>query len=296
MIFNIQRFSTHDGSGIRTIVFFKGCPLRCPWCSNPESQSFDYDIFFDKQKCITCMECVRLSRNGEFTESAEGISINRENITDPLIFKDICPTKAIQVVGEEIDIEKLLQEVEKDKLFYAESGGGVTFSGGEPFAQPGHLLVLAKELKKRGISTAVETCLDVSWGNIEPVVPYMDEFLVDLKHVDAARLREITCGEIGQIEYNLRRLEAQNTPVTIRIPVIPDFNAGRGDMHAMIDYLGSFSNIKSLHLIAYHSLGKGKYRQLGRAYELRADALDNNELKPFVLYANSKGLKTAIGG
>lgn len=296
MIFNIQRFSTHDGSGIRTIVFFKGCPLRCPWCSNPESQSFDYDIFFDRQKCITCMECVKLSENREFTSGEEGIVISHENITNPLLFKDICPTKAIQVIGEEVDIEKLLKEVEKDKLFYTKSGGGVTFSGGEPFAQSEQLLILAKELKKRGISTAVETCLDINWGNIGPAVPYIDEFLVDLKHIDAERLKEGTCAEFGQFEYNLRRLEAKNTPVTIRIPVIPGFNDSTADMHAMIDYLDSFSNIKNLHLIPYHSLGKGKYQQLGWEYKLRAEALDTNELKPFLIYAHNKGLKTVIGG
>jgi pyruvate formate lyase activating enzyme len=296
MIFNIQRFSTHDGSGIRTIVFFKGCPLRCPWCSNPESQSFACDIFFDKQKCISCMECVKLSENKEFTRGEEGIVINRENITNPLLFKDICPTKAIQVIGEEVDIEKLLKELEKDKLFYTNSGGGVTFSGGEPFAQSDQLLILAKELKKRGISTAVETCLAINWGNIEPVVPYIDEFLVDLKHIDAERLKERTCAEFRQFEYNLRRLEAGNTSVTIRIPVIPGFNDNMDDMHAMIDYVVSFSNIKNLHLIPYHSLGKGKYQQLGWDYKLRSEALDKNELEPFLIYAHNKGLKAVIGG
>lgn len=296
MIFNIQRFSTHDGSGIRTIVFFKGCPLRCQWCSNPESQSFGYDVFFDKQKCISCMECVKVSKNKEFRMSDEGIVISRENIRNPLIFKDICPTKAIQVIGEEFDIEKVLNEIEKDKLFYANSSGGVTFSGGEPFAHPEELLALAKELKKRQISIAVETCLDVSWANIEAAVQYIDEFLIDLKHVDSEKLNEATCAEFSQIEYNLRRLEEEKVPVTIRIPVIPGFNNNPDDMHSIIDYLDSFSNIENLHLIPYHSFGKGKYQQLEREYKLRAEALDKDSLEPFLIYANNKGLKTIIGG
>lgn len=296
MIFNIQRFSTHDGSGIRTIVFFKGCRLRCPWCSNPESQNFGYDVFFDKKKCIGCMECVKLSKNGEFEKTDEGITINRERIKSPLIFKDICPSKAIQVIGEEIDAERLLEEIEKDKAFYANSGGGVTFSGGEPFAQPLQLLMLAKELKKKGISIAVETCLDVNWGNIEAAVQYIDEFLVDLKHVDAKKLKEVTFLAFAQYEYNLRALEAMNAPVTIRIPVIPGFNDSSDDMHLIIDFLDSFTNIKNLHLIPYHSFGKGKYQQLGREYKLRAEALDKNELEPFLIYAKNKGLKTVIGG
>jgi pyruvate formate lyase activating enzyme len=296
MIFNIQRFSTHDGSGIRTIVFFKGCPLRCPWCSNPESQSFDYDIFFDKQKCIGCMECVKLSENGEFEKVDEGIIINRERIKSPLIFKDICPSKAIQVIGEEIAAETLLKEIEKDKAFYISSGGGVTFSGGEPFAQPKQLLMLAKELKKKEISIAVETCLGVPWGNIEAAVQYIDEFLVDLKHVDASKLDEVTFLKFEQFEYNLRALEAMNVPVTIRIPVIPGFNDSSDDMHSLIDFLDSFTNIKNLHLIPYHSFGKGKYHQLGWEYKYRAEALDKKELEPFLLYANTKGLKAVIGG
>lgn len=296
MIFNIQRFSTHDGSGVRTIVFFKGCPLRCRWCSNPESQSFEYDIFFDKKRCITCMECVKISKNEEFKRTDEGIVINRENIANPLLFKDICPAKAIQVIGEEFDIAKLLKEIEKDRAFYANSGGGVTFSGGEPFAQPEQVLTLAKELKKRGISIAVETCLDVYWSNIEAAVQYVDEFLIDLKHVDAKKLNEATRAKLAQIEYNLRRLEAERVPVTIRIPVIPGFNDSADDMHAIIDYLDSFTNIKELHLIPYHSFGKGKYDQLGWDYKLRVEALDKSELEPFLIYANNKGLKTVIGG
>jgi pyruvate formate lyase activating enzyme len=296
MIFNIQRFSTHDGSGIRTIVFFKGCPLRCPWCSNPESQSFDYDIFFDKQKCIGCMECVKLSEKVEFEKVDDGIIINRERIKSPLIFKDICPSKAIQVIGEEIAAETLLKEIEKDKAFYISSGGGVTFSGGEPFAQPKQLLILAKELKKKEISIAVETCLGVPWGNIEAAVQYIDEFLVDLKHVDASKLDEVTFLKFEQFEYNLRALEAMNVPVTIRIPVIPGFNDSSDDMHSLIDFLDSFTNIKNLHLIPYHSFGKGKYHQLGWEYKYRAEALDKKELEPFLLYANTKGLKAVIGG
>ncbi len=296
MIFNIQRFSTHDGSGIRTIVFFKGCPLRCPWCSNPESQSFDYDIFFDKQKCIGCMECVKLSVNGEFEKADDGIIINRERIKTPLIFKDICPSKAIQVIGEEFDVEALLKEIEKDKEFYSNSGGGVTLSGGEPFAHPKELLVLAKKLKEREISIAVETCLDVPWGNIEAAVQYIDEFLVDLKHVDAKKLKEVTFLDFEQYEYNLRALEAMNVPVTIRVPIIPGFNDSSEDMHSMIDFLDSFTNIKNLHLIPYHSFGKGKYMQLGLEYKYRAEALDKNELEPFLLYAKTKGLKAVIGG
>ncbi len=296
MIFNIQRYSTHDGTGIRTIIFFKGCPLRCAWCSNPESQSFDYDIFFDKKKCIGCMDCVRLSGNGEFEKTDEGIAINRDRITDPLIFKDICPTKAIQVIGEEFNIEELLEQIEKDRLFYLNSRGGVTFSGGEPFAQPAQLLTLAKELKKKNISVAVETCLSVPWENIRGAAEYIDEFLVDLKHIAPEKLHEIALDKFSRYEENLRKLEEMKIPVNIRIPVIPGFNDKAEEMHSIIDFVGTFTNINNIHLIPYHSFGKGKYLQLGREYKLRAEALDKDELKPFLIYAENKGLKTIIGG
>jgi len=296
MIFNIQRFSTHDGSGIRTTVFFKGCPLSCPWCSNPESQSFGYDVFFDRKKCIGCMECVRLSENGEFEKGDEGITLDRRSMEDPLRFKDICPARAIQVIGEAFDMEKLLKEIEKDKAFYASSGGGVTFSGGEPFAHPCQLSALAKELKHRGITTAVETCLAVKWENIEAAVNDIDQFLVDLKHVDAEKLRSVTGLDFTQYEHNLKALEALKIPVTIRIPVIPGFNDSVGDMHMIMDHLTAYTNIKKLHLIPYHSFGMGKYRQLGREYKCRAEAMDKEELKPFSEYAESKGFATVIGG
>lgn len=296
MIFNIQRYSTHDGSGIRTIIFFKGCPLRCPWCSNPESQSFDRDIFFDKKKCIGCMDCVRLSGNGEFEKTDEGIGLNRDRIKDPLIFKDICPAKAIQVIGEEFNIEELLEQIQKDRLFYLNSRGGVTFSGGEPFAQPSQLLTLAKELKKKNISVAVETCLSVPWGNIRAAAEYINEFLVDLKHIAPEKLHEISLDKFSRYEENLRKLEEMKIPVIIRIPVIPGFNDKAEEMHSIIDFVGIFTNIKSIHLIPYHSFGKGKYLQLGREYKLRAEALDKDELKPFQIYAENKGLITIIGG
>jgi pyruvate formate lyase activating enzyme len=213
-----------------------------------------------------------------------------------VIFKDICPTKAIQVIGEEFDYEKLLIEIEKDKLFFKNSGGGVTFSGGEPFAQPDQILLLAKAIKGMGISTAVETCMNIRWENVMDAIEYIDEFLVDLKHINEKKLKEVTCSNFARVEENLRKLEGLKVPLTIRIPVIPGFNNSADDMHAMIDFVDSFENIKELHLIPYHSFGKSKYEQLGRDYTLPAEALDKEYLKQFVYYAENKGLKTIIGG
>jgi len=296
MLFNIQKFSTHDGGGIRTLIFFKGCPLRCPWCSNPEGQSFDYDLFFNKRKCIGCLECVKASKEGEFQTSGKGIVINRERIKNPLVFKDICPAKAIQVIGEKIDLKRLMGDIEKDKLFFNKSGGGVTFSGGEPFAQPNELLALAKAIKTRGISTAVETCMDVPWKDVEDTIGVIDEFLVDLKHVDAKRLKEATGSDFGQVEDNLKKLENRKISLTIRVPVIPGFNDNPTDMREIIDFVSSLTNVRELQFIPYHSYGKNKYSQMGLDYTYPSGTVDKKYLDGFANYAKTKGLKTNIGG
>lgn len=307
MIFNIQRFSTHDGDGIRTLIFFKGCPLRCTWCSNPESQSFGYDLLFDQYKCISCLECANISQEGEFIFVGEsddtsltplkgGIRIQREKIKDPLVFKDICPAKAIVVAGEEKSIQEIIDEVEKDLPFYRNSGGGVTVSGGEPFAQSKFLYELLQELKKPGIHVSAETCLHVAGDKIKHNAEYIDIFLVDLKHTVPEKFREYTGGNIGLILSNLKNLEQLGANVIIRIPVIPGFNHTEVEMQSILDFAASLANVKEVHFIPYHALGKSKYTVLGREYNLPTSALDGNEVKKYMEYAENKGLKANLGG
>lgn len=296
MIFNIQRFSTHDGIGIRTNIFFKGCPLRCKWCSNPESQNLQPEIFFVPKKCILCMECVKLSKNNEFSLENGKIAINRELLKDPLLFRNVCPTKAIEVVGTETTVEKILEEVSKDLPFYNNSEGGVTISGGEPFFQPELLEALTKEFKKLKINVSIETCLHVPWDNIKRSAQNIDVFLADLKHLDPSKFKQFTNGNIEQILSNFKALEAIGANVIVRIPVIHGFNDTEHEMHSIIDFAAELKNVKEINFLTYHSLGKSKYTQLGRDYDLSDGTVDNALVEKFVSYAKSLNIRASIGG
>lgn len=296
MIFNIQRFSTHDGKGIRTNIFFKGCPLSCKWCSNPESQSLLPEIFFTPKKCILCLECVKCSQNNEFSFENEKIVLNRDSVKAPEIFKDICPTKAIEVIGNETALEKILEEVLKDLPFYNNSDGGVTISGGEAFFQPRLLEDITNELKKLKIDIAVETCLDVPWNNIKRSAGNIDVFLADLKHIDPMKYKEFTNGNLKQVLLNFRELERLGSNVIVRIPVIHGFNATEHEMYSIIDFAAGLKNVTEVNLLPYHSLGTGKYTLLGRNYTFNNGSVNDDLMNNFVDYARKLGLKANIGG
>lgn len=296
MIFNIQRFSTHDGNGIRTNIFFKGCPLRCKWCSNPESQILQPEIFFVPKKCILCLECVYVSKNNEFTTQNDNIQFNRELVKDPEIFRNICPTKAIEVVGNETAEEEILDEVLKDLPFYNNSDGGVTLSGGEPFFQPRLLEGLTKELKNHKLNISVETCLDVPWNNIKRSAGNIDVFLADLKHIHSLKYHEFTNGDLHQVLSNYRELESLGAKVIVRIPVIHGFNDTEHEMRSMIDFAAGLKNVTEVNFLPYHSFGTGKYTQLGRDYDVKNGSVDDDLIKSFVDYARNLGLKSNIGG
>ena len=296
MIFHVQRFSLHDGDGIRTLIFFKGCPLRCFWCSNPESQSFNAELLFDSRKCIGCQECVQRSQHGEFTMQDGAMALDRSRLTQPERFANLCPAKAISVVGEEMTAQEILAEIAKDELFYQNSGGGVTLSGGEPFAQPDLLGELLQGLKQAGIRTAVETCLHVQWDAIARHVGLIDMFLADVKHVDAEIFRNATGGNLNLILTNLRRLDEAGAPITIRIPVIPGFNHSADDMRRILDVVAALPHRHDVHFMPYHPLGIQKYTLSGRICSAPASALPEAEIQPYLHYAQERGLRAIIGG
>lgn len=264
MIFNIQRFSLHDGAGVRTLVFFKGCPLRCPWCSNPESQSFRPEFLFDSGKCIGCRECFHAAVNREVAWD-DGPRPDRSAAFDASRFRRLCPAEALTVAGQEMDADAILGEAEKDRPFYR-GDGGITLSGGEPFAQPRLARELLEKAKGRGLSTGVETCLAVSWDNIAPCLPFLDWVYADVKHVDPRSYRDATGGDLETAAANLRRLAAWGVPVSARVPVIPGFNADFETLSSIAALIASTESIGTMHLLPYHSFGEGKYRLLGRDY------------------------------
>jgi len=296
MVFNIQRYSIHDGEGIRTNIFFKGCPLRCRWCSNPESQSFTPEIMFDEPKCQGFGDCLQTG-DGAFCLRNDHLEINRKAITRFQPYHACCPSKALSVAGYEKSVHQILREIEKDLHFYRQSGGGITLTGGEPFSQGNDLRDLIHELNTRNIPVAVETCLHVPWEKIVPYLPLVSEFLVDLKHVDAIKFRAFTDGKLDLVLGNLKRLDASRVSYRLRIPVIPGFNHSLPEMQRIIDFADTLQNCQYIDLIPYHTLGENKYKMLGKSNPYAGNQpVQKGELYPYRHYAEKKGFMITIGG
>jgi len=296
MIFNIQRFSTHDGPGIRTVIFFKGCPLRCAWCSNPESQSFDYSLMFDPKLCKHFGDCLRYD-TGFIHGREHGISVDWPNVSNPERLKNACISKAISVSGEDKSSSDILNEILKDRLFYEQSGGGVTFSGGEPLAQGAALEELLIELNGLKIDVAIETSLHVPWIQIQKCLGKTGTFLVDLKHTDAEKFKSFTGGNSGLVLDNLKKLVARNEHVIVRIPVIPGFNHSFQEMKDIIDFTAGLKTIREIHFLPFHNLGSAKYEMLGMDYSFSGQKnLNVSDLSEYVSYSESLNLLAKIGG
>lgn len=279
MYFNIQRFSTHDGDGIRTILFLKGCSLACSWCQNPESRSEKRSLLFDERSCLK--ECQLCEQTCAAIQRVNGkIKINRAEINeeDLIALETICPTQGLSVVGKESQVDALFEQLIKDKAFFEQSGGGVTFSGGEPLLQSAIVVELAKRLKSVGVSTAIETCMHVPWKNIQAVAPYIDCWLADLKHTDDTKFLKWAKGSISRIKDNFQRIAPIAKRIVIRVPVVPDFNDSEQELYSIIDFAGSLKNCKELHLLPYHTLGINKYNLLDMPYKCSETPLNKNEL------------------
>ncbi|NSW94452.1 MAG: glycyl-radical enzyme activating protein, partial [Bacteroidales bacterium] len=290
----IQRYSLFDGEGIRTNIFFKGCPLKCQWCNNPESIDPCPSIFFDERLCMGFGDCIR--KGGGLIYSKNGsLVIERERIQDPGFLMNVCPTRAITVTGEEKSVDDILQEIVKDIPFYKVSGGGVTITGGEPFAQGPDLAVLLTRIKNMGINIAAETSLHLPWEKIEEYLDLVDIFLPDLKHTDPDKFFRFTGGDVSLVLNNLPRLDSTGKEYIVRIPVIPDFNFSHGELASVIDFVAQLGRKPEINFIPFHSLAKEKYRMLGRPYLFeKTEPVKKEELTTFKEYAESKGLKTKI--
>lgn len=280
MYFNIQRFSTHDGDGIRSILFLKGCTLACPWCQNPESRSSKQSLLFDPALCLNnCSLCQKAS-NSIIRNKDNKIEIDRLNINKEDLIKltDCCPTKALSVCGKDGEVDKLCEELLKDKAFFIESNGGVTFSGGEPLMQSELVADIAKRLQMEGVNTAIETCLHTPWKNIEAVLPYIDCWLTDLKHDDLDKFNSWTNGSLTRIKKNLIKLAKVSKRLIIRLPIVPSFNDTEEELKRIIDFVVSLETCSELHLIPYHILGIGKYNLLDLSYNCSLQPLNKPKL------------------
>lgn len=299
MIFNIQRYSTHDGPGIRTVVFLKGCSLGCRWCQNPESRARSEDLLYDPRLCLAGCELCQQAAPAVITRTLEGLIIHRQHVNDSHIaaLRDCCPTTALMVCGEEKSVEEIMATVLRDKPFYDRSGGGITLSGGEPFMNPALARALFEASHQAGIHTAVETCLHVPWKYIEPALPFVDLFLADLKHVDEAVFRQWTDGSARRVLDNLQRLAQAGKNMIIRVPLIQGFNASEADITAITDFAADRLRVSEIHFLPYHTLGMNKYQLLSQPYTAPDKPLDAPELLAFAQdYARSKGLTAILRG
>lgn len=252
-IFDIQRFSVHDGPGIRTIVFLKGCFLRCRWCCNPESQSKEIEkmIVDGKEK----------------------------------------------IIGEDVTVAEVMKTVERDRAYYRRSGGGLTLSGGESLAQADFAAALLRASKESGINTALESTACAHYSQIQKLLPYLDTYLMDIKHINGAKHREFTGADNSLILENAVKLSHDVKNLVIRVPVIPTFNDTEDEILDIVKFASALDNVTRIHLLPYHRLGADKYKGLGRVYTMGdAPLIPGEKMERFKQIAESSGLICMIGG
>ena len=281
LIFNVQRFSTADGPGIRTTVFLKGCPLHCAWCHNPEGQRPTPELVWHDVRCIGARECLRACSEDALTLSSEGMRINREKCNACGECAQACPTGALDMIGRQWSAEQLMEELLKDEVFYETSSGGITFSGGEPMMQVEFLCDVLPHSRQARLHVALDTCGAVSWESFERVLPYVNLVLYDLKIMDANRHRAATGVGNDLILENARRLAAQQVPMWIRTPIIPGFTNDKENISAIARFiLEEVPTVQRWDLLAYTNLGRPKYGRLDRKYPLeQLPLLTRNEIE-----------------
>jgi pyruvate formate lyase activating enzyme len=275
LIFNIQRFSIHDGGGIRTIIFFKGCLLHCPWCSNPEGISTKHQLIRNNNRCIQCS------------------AVDAYHCTNT---PDNCPVNALTCCGQEYTVDQLVKEIASDQIIYDEDNGGVTFSGGEPFLFPEFLEQLLSRIRPWTNSIAVETCGNVPFENIKKTLPYVDLYLYDLKIMDEVKFRDVCGGNLSIVISNLEKLVSLHKNVIPRIPLIPTFT----DDAENIDRIAQLClklGLTQVHLLPFHQMGSGKYENMGMPYTLSELRLfTDDQISAVVSRLESRGLQVITGG
>ena len=293
-IFDIQRFSIHDGPGIRTTVFLKGCPLQCLWCHNPEGIDSGIQLSFLPDKCIGCEWCFRACEAHAHQMVDGEHVVDRERCVICGTCASNCHARALELVGRSITVADCLAEVLRDKPFYETSGGGMTLSGGEPLMQPKFSSALLAAAKSEGLHCAVETCGYAKWEQFERVRSDVDEFLFDVKETDPARHKEYTGIDNGLIIENLRKLHDAGSAIMLRLPIVPGLNNRSDHFRAVADLAASLPNLLGVEIVPYHRLGLSKRQRFGLVEQsqqclLEVESPDRQTLESWVQDLKSLG-------
>lgn len=268
LIFNIQRYSVQDGPGIRSTVFFKGCPLHCAWCHNPESMSHQPEIILIESRCIQCGECRTACPQSDGTPGNSPQPTRAQDCTLCSSCVEACPTQGRQMVGQSFTVQEVLEIVLRDRMFYDDSGGGVTFSGGEPLMQPEFLRRLLECCRKEGLHTAVDTSGFTQTDRLLEIAPFTSLFLYDLKLMDDAEHQHHTGVSNRQILENLQALGRRQSPIWLRVPVIPGINDSPSQLTAIARFATTVPGIRQVNLLPYHKTGLQKRQRLGKTNPL----------------------------
>lgn len=295
IIFDIKKYSIHDGAGIRSTVFLKGCPLRCLWCHNPESQELLPQLIYYINRCIHCKTCenvcptgsIKIEESMHLDDSCDlcGICVNE------------CPVNALEIVGQEMGVGEVISEIKKDEIFYGYSSGGVTFSGGEPFVQYGFLYELLKESKSEGWHTSVDTCGYVEFEKIESCNPYVDTYLYDLKIMNDEKHKMYTGVSNKLILENLEKLSKIAKEIRIRIPLIPNINDSKNDFESFINFIKKIKNVSGVDILPYHNIMLEKYHRLNLTYQLDESlSLKKEKIEIFKELLSNNNFEVTVGG
>lgn len=300
LITNIQKYSLHDGEGIRTTVFFKGCPLSCKWCHNPETQQFEKQLMTNQEKCTGCGACVMsCSKAAIYMENNKALT-EYDKCDSCGECTTYCLENLREMAGREYTLPELIKELKKDEMFYEESGGGVTLSGGEVMCMDmEYIEQLVKQLHRQGISVTIDTCGFAPYDHFERILPYIDTFLYDVKMIDSTRHKQYTGVENDLILENLKKLSANGAKIYIRIPVIKGVNAEEKHIKETIKWLlEEHIQMKQVNLLPYHNTGSGKYARLEKAYEgENFEVPTNEEMARFAELFKEAGISNIkIGG
>ena len=297
LVFSVQRFSLQDGPGIRTTVFLKGCPLRCRWCSNPESQNFEPEILYRARNCQQCGTCAAACKAGaiRFEEGAPP-RITRESCTACGDCVRACPAEALEISGRWMGVEELVREAARDRPFYRNSGGGVTLSGGEPLSQAAFARNLLEQCRREGLQTCLDTSGHAPWKTLESVLAHTDVILFDLKHPGAAPHQKQTGVDNLLIMDNLSRVAGSGlSRIWVRVPLIPGFNDSEETIAELAEVLQG-KKIEKISLLGYHEWGRAKYQALGRSYPMgKTDPCTKETLERASSLLETRGLTVTIG-